>query len=131
MKIEVSTVYKGVKIVISDDVDSSGARAKVVNSLKYTIDNINENFGDMKSVGKVSKTSEDDPDWDDLMEKYYGEEPKQGELPQEGDSTVWEPTEGQKNYLKKLGASDKQIAGCKTKMEASALITKLTNKKAE
>lgn len=113
MQVKLTRVYKGVTVELSANVDpqDSKARNALVTQLDWTCQSIDERLHPGESVHtSVPKNDNLPVDENDLDEE---------------DQEYLLITDGQKQYLKKLGVSEKKIDSIKTKKEASALITKL------
>lgn len=112
MNVKLSKLYKGVNIEVSAEMsmDSGKTRKNLAQQLVWAMEDIDEKFPPIS--GGTYENGKLPVDEDQIKED-------------EGEQEYLLITEGQKQYLKRLGLSDAKISKIKTKTEASAMITKL------
>lgn len=117
MIVKLSKIYKGVNIEVSAEMsmDSGKTRKNLAQQLVWAMEDVDEKFPCVGSNGIYSDGKL--PYNEDDLEEDEG-----------GERTYLLPTEGQKDYLRKLGMPESKIEKISTKDEASAIITKLQKK---
>lgn len=116
MIVKLSKLYKGVNIEVSAEMsmEAGKVRKNLAQQLLWAIQDIDEKFPTVSDKGIYS---------DNRLP--YNESDLEDEEENENEQEYLLITEGQKQYLRKLGMSEAKISKIKTKNEASALITKL------
>lgn len=113
MLVKLSKLYKGVTIEVSGEMsmESGKVRKNLAQQLLWAMEDIDEKFPTVSNDGRY-----------DIVEFSVHDD-------EENEQEYLLITNGQKEYLRKLGVPESKIEKIKTKSEASALITKLAKGK--